>query len=96
MLLIACAFIVSISYGGIDDDSTLARMIACGIPLEEPYLQCRLSILMKEEKKAFRGGRILVPDSYYLMGTADPTWKLEKDEVCVILYVPLSSLFSSI
>ncbi|KAL5572573.1 hypothetical protein UlMin_022170 [Ulmus minor] len=79
------AFKVSISYGGIDDDSTLARMIACGIPLEEPYLQCCLSILMKEEKKALRGGRILVPDSYYLMGTADPTGKLEKDEVCVIL-----------
>ncbi|KAL5572572.1 hypothetical protein UlMin_022169 [Ulmus minor] len=79
------AFKVSISYGGIDDDSTLARMIECGIPLEEPYLQCRLSILMKEEKKALRGGRILVPDSYYLMGTADPTGKLEKDEVCVIL-----------
>lgn len=70
-----------------DDDFTLAKMLLSGIPLEEPYLKHRLSILLKEEKKGLRTGRIYVPDSYYLTGTADPTGKLESDEVCVVLYV---------
>jgi RNA-dependent RNA polymerase len=42
---------------------------------------------MKEEKKSLKGGKIPVPESYYLMGTADPTGLLESDEVCIILYV---------
>ncbi|XP_020536474.1 probable RNA-dependent RNA polymerase 5 isoform X3 [Jatropha curcas] len=67
------------------DDYTLAKMLLSGIPLEEPFVQHHLRILMKEEKKNLRGGRIPIPESYYLMGTADPTGRLESDEVCVIL-----------
>lgn len=75
------------------DKLNSARMILCGIPLEESYLQFHLSKLMKEEKKSLRGGKIPIPDSYYLMGTADPTGSLKPDEVCVILYDTLHFLF---
>ncbi|KAL5572577.1 hypothetical protein UlMin_022174 [Ulmus minor] len=82
---IRAALRVSNNYGHMDDDFTAARMILSGIPLEESYLQYRLSILMKEERKGLRGGKLYVPECYYLMGTADPTGKLEKDEVCIVL-----------
>ncbi|KAG5243701.1 RNA-dependent RNA polymerase [Salix suchowensis] len=75
---------VALNYEGMDDN-IVATMIGCGIPLEEPYLQHRLSILMKEEKKSLKGGKIPVPESYYLMGTADPTGLLKSGEVCIIL-----------
>lgn len=69
------------------DDFLVARMILSGIPLDESYLQYRLSMLLREEKKSLKSGRLHVPDCYYLMGTADPTGTLESDEVCIILYV---------
>ncbi|GMY36155.1 probable RNA-dependent RNA polymerase 5, partial [Fagus crenata] len=75
---------VSVSHGDMDDFSA-ARMILCGIPLDESYLQHRLSFLMKEEKKSLRGGKLHVPECCYLMGTVDPTGLLESDQVCVIL-----------
>lgn len=87
-------FAVSLIYGEIDDNSNVAKMISCGIPLEESYVQHRLSVLMKEEKSSLKKGKICIPDSYYLMGTADPTGSLEKDEVCVILYAWFLLLFS--
>ncbi|XP_062090882.1 probable RNA-dependent RNA polymerase 5 isoform X2 [Humulus lupulus] len=77
---------VGIIYGNMDSDFTIARMILSGIPLEEPYLQYRLSVLMKEEKKSLKGGKLYIPECYYLMGTADPTGKLESDEVCIVLH----------
>lgn len=82
-------YAVSINYGEMDD-FYVARMILSGIPLDESYLQYRLSILMKEEKKSLAGGKLHVSECYYLMGTADPTGILERDEVCVILYVAFS------
>ncbi|XP_023006718.1 probable RNA-dependent RNA polymerase 5 isoform X2 [Cucurbita maxima] len=75
---------VSINNGDMDD-FLVARMILSGIPLDESYLQYRLSMLLREEKKSLRSGRLHVPDCYYLMGTADPTCTLESNEVCVIL-----------
>ena len=77
------------NYGNMDNDFTVARRISCGIPLEEPYLQYRLSVLMKEQKKSLKGGKIYIPECYYLMGTTDPTGKLESDQVCIFLYVLL-------
>ncbi|KAJ8770619.1 hypothetical protein K2173_021266 [Erythroxylum novogranatense] len=69
-------------------DYDVVQMIGCGIPLEEPYLQLhRLSTLVTEEKRRLKDGKIHVPESYYLMGTVDPTGDLESDEVCIILYV---------
>ncbi|XP_021641706.2 probable RNA-dependent RNA polymerase 5 isoform X2 [Hevea brasiliensis] len=67
------------------DDYMVARMLFSGIPLEESYIQYHQLILMREEKKCLKGGRIPIPESYYLMGTTDPTGTLEGDEVCVIL-----------
>ncbi|KAL9440712.1 hypothetical protein AB3S75_019390 [Citrus x aurantiifolia] len=76
---------VSFNYGGMDYDFTSARMILSGISLDEPYLQHRLSILMKEEKKNLQAGKLPVTESYYLMGTVDPTGILKSNEVCIIL-----------
>ncbi|XP_050363842.1 probable RNA-dependent RNA polymerase 3 [Argentina anserina] len=76
---------VAEKYGEIDDNFSAKLMISFGIPLEESYLRFRLSILMKEENNSLRKGRLYIPDSYNLMGTADPTGTLKKDEVCVIL-----------
>lgn len=70
-----------------DDDFISARMILSGISLDEPYLQHRLSILMNEEKKSLQAGKLPVTESYYLMGTVDPTRILKSNEVSIILYV---------
>ncbi|KAE7998673.1 hypothetical protein FH972_003192 [Carpinus fangiana] len=75
---------VSVCHGDMDDFCA-TRMILSGIPLDESFLQHWLSVLMKEEQRSLRGGKLPVPESYYLMGTADPTGILESDEVCVIL-----------
>lgn len=66
------------------DDFLAARMILSGIPLDEPCLQNQLSIFAKEELKNLRAGRLHVPNSYYLMGTVDPTGCLKRDQVCII------------
>ncbi|KAM2643894.1 hypothetical protein EV1_017650 [Malus domestica] len=76
---------VALNYGGMDDDYISFKMISSGIPLEESYLQHRLSFLKKEENKSLKKGKISSPQSYMLMGTSDPTGMLEKDEVCVLL-----------
>ncbi|CAI0543503.1 unnamed protein product [Linum tenue] len=61
------------------------EMIVSGIPLEESYLNFRLPALMGEENKRLKAGKFLLPDSYYLMGTADPSGALKEGEVCIIL-----------
>ncbi|KAF3442981.1 hypothetical protein FNV43_RR16899 [Rhamnella rubrinervis] len=76
---------VSMNYGDMDDNFTVARMILSGIPLEESYLQYRLSILMKKQLESLKGGKLFVPGCYYLMGTVDPTGILESNQVCIIL-----------
>lgn len=78
-------FSVAVNRGNTDKDFTIAKMILCGIPLEEPYLHHRLSLLLKEQKMSLRTGKLYVPDCYYLMGTADPTGILKSDEVCIVL-----------
>ncbi|MED6125806.1 hypothetical protein PIB30_072109 [Stylosanthes scabra] len=77
------AFKAALNHGDLDDYTAL-HMILCGIPIEEPYVQRRLSIIAKEEMKRLKGGKIYIPDSFYLMGTVDPTGKLERNQVCVI------------
>ncbi|CAI9285993.1 unnamed protein product [Lactuca saligna] len=76
---------VGLNYGQMDDSATSVAMIGSGIPLDEPYLQYRLSILANEERKGLRGGKLPVNESFYLIGTADPTGILNSDEVCIIL-----------
>lgn len=63
------------------------RMICSGVPLDEPFLQHCLVNLESSERTKLKEGRIPVNESFYLMGTADPTGVLHYDEVCVILYV---------
>ncbi|CAH8355022.1 unnamed protein product [Eruca vesicaria subsp. sativa] len=74
----------ALNYGDMDDNNA-AQMILAGIPLEEPHLKDHLSILMSTEKNDLKAGRLPVSESYYLMGTVDPTGELKKDEVCVVL-----------
>ncbi|KAF9615290.1 hypothetical protein IFM89_022617 [Coptis chinensis] len=78
------ALSVSLRYGEMDD-FLVPRMILSGIPLDEPYLKTRLSVIMNEEKKGLKGGKLPINECYYLMGTADPTGRLKGDEVCIIL-----------
>ncbi|KAK1397076.1 RNA-dependent RNA polymerase [Heracleum sosnowskyi] len=40
---------------------------------------------VNHERKGLQEGRLPISDSYFLMGTADPTGLLNSDEVCVIL-----------
>ncbi|KAK1266087.1 putative RNA-dependent RNA polymerase 4 [Acorus gramineus] len=67
------------------DNFLVSRMILCGIPLDEPYLQLRLSEHMNSEKKGLKNFKLPINDSYYLMGTVDPTGTLSCNQVCVIL-----------
>ncbi|CAN6900697.1 unnamed protein product [Brassica oleracea] len=72
------------NYGDMDEYNAL-QMIMSGIPLDEPHLKDHLSILLSTEKNDLKAGKLLVTESYYLMGTVDPTGKLKQNEVCVIL-----------
>ncbi|KAG2259406.1 hypothetical protein Bca52824_078700 [Brassica carinata] len=72
------------NYGDMDEYNAL-QMIMSGIPLDEPHLKDHLSILLNTEKNDLKAGKLLVTESYYLMGTVDPTGKLKQNEVCVIL-----------
>ncbi|XP_024015999.1 probable RNA-dependent RNA polymerase 5 isoform X2 [Eutrema salsugineum] len=74
----------ALNHGDMDDQNA-AQMILVGIPLDEPHLKDRLSILSNIEKNDLKAGRLPVTESYYLMGTVDPTGELKEDEVCVIL-----------
>ncbi|KAG5059057.1 hypothetical protein JHK87_000086 [Glycine soja] len=69
---------------GEKDEYNAAEMILCGIPLDEPFLKHHLSRFAREEKKKLRGGKLYMPDCFYLMGTVDPTGHLKKNQVCII------------
>ena len=78
---------VAMNYGEKDCDFNVAKMILAGIPLSEPCLQSRLSVMAESERKGLGRGRLPISESFYLMGTTDPTGILKSNEVCVILYV---------
>lgn len=75
------------NHGSSDDDFITANMILSGVPLDDPCVQHRLSHLAFLERKGLREGKLPISDSFFLMGTADPSGLLNRDEVCVILYV---------
>ncbi|VVA99749.1 unnamed protein product [Arabis nemorensis] len=75
---------IALNYGEMDDHNA-AEMILVGIPLNEPHLRTHLSTLLKTENNSLKEGKLPVSESYYLMGTVDPTGELKEDEVCVIL-----------
>lgn len=68
-----------------DNVDLIRRMLLSGIALDEPYLHNCLTYLASEAKKKLQRGKLPITESYYLMGTADPTGLLENDQVCVIL-----------
>ena len=76
------------------DEFNALRMIMLGMPLDEPHLKDQLSILLKTQRNDLKAGKLHVTESYYLMGTVDPTGKLKQNEVCVILYMLSTQLFS--
>ncbi|CAA3021996.1 probable RNA-dependent RNA polymerase 3 isoform X1 [Olea europaea subsp. europaea] len=76
---------VASNHEGMDDGFMAQRMLSSGIPLSEPYLQQCLSRLVKDDKAKLKTGRIPISESFYVMGTADPTGRLNNDQVCVIL-----------
>lgn len=80
-----CLHAVAVNHRDRDDASIATSMIMAGVPLTEPYLWCCLSSLAKEERNGLKGGRLPISDTFYLMGTADPTDTLNPNEVCVIL-----------
>ena len=82
---LTCLCAAARNYGDMDEYNAL-QMIMSGIPLDEPHLKDHLSILLNTEKNDLKAGKLLVTESYYLMGTVDPTGKLKQNEVCVILY----------
>ncbi|XP_060209832.1 probable RNA-dependent RNA polymerase 3 isoform X2 [Lycium barbarum] len=76
---------VTVNHRDRDDASIATSMIMAGVPLTEPYLWCCLSSLAKEERNGLKAGRLPISDTFYLIGTADPTDTLNPREVCVIL-----------
>lgn len=63
----------------------MRRMLLSGIAFDEPYLHNCLTHVASEEMKRLQRGKLPISESYYLMGTADPTRLLVNDQVCVIL-----------
>ncbi|GJP35607.1 hypothetical protein CLOM_g20104 [Closterium sp. NIES-68] len=61
------------------------QMLACGIPLSEPYLQDALQKRLKNAAESLEKGHVAAERSYYLMGVADPTGTLQPDQVVVLL-----------
>jgi RNA-dependent RNA polymerase len=53
-------------YGNTNDFLPL-RMILSGISLDDPYLQSRLAVMMREEWNNLKARKIPVSDSYNLM-----------------------------
>lgn len=87
LLLDAFNVSVAIRNGESDDNGTTARMISAGVPLSGPHLQDRLAKLVNFERNSLKEGKLPISESFYLMGTVDPTGLLKANEVCVILYV---------
>ena len=56
-----------------------------GISLEEPYLKKTLFEVSKSQLQDLSTGRVTIPDSYNLMGCADPTGMLERNQVVIVL-----------
>ncbi|MCO5556264.1 hypothetical protein L7F22_009810 [Adiantum nelumboides] len=65
-------------------DSAL-RMLYANVPMEEPYLKKTLLDLTRSQLQELSTGRVTIPDTYNLMGCADPTGRLERNQVAIVL-----------
>ncbi|KAI5073205.1 hypothetical protein GOP47_0011218 [Adiantum capillus-veneris] len=61
------------------------RMLAANVPMEEPYLKKTLLDLTRFQLQELSTGRVTIPDTYNLMGCADPTGRLERNQVAIVL-----------
>ncbi|GMI89458.1 hypothetical protein like AT2G19930 [Hibiscus trionum] len=75
---------VALNCGGMDELG-VAKMILSGIPLDESFLQFRMSIMLNKDRKNLLEGKLPITESYYLMGTVDPSETLKSGEVSIIL-----------
>jgi hypothetical protein len=60
-------------------------MLMAGISLDEPYLKKTLFDLSKSQLQELSTGRVTIPDCYNLMGCADPTGMLKRNQVVIVL-----------
>ncbi|BBN11259.1 hypothetical protein Mp_5g10380 [Marchantia polymorpha subsp. ruderalis] len=63
----------------------LLMMINARIPLTEPFLHRSLLDIVKRKLEDFTTGKVNLPESFYLMGTADPTGTLKRNQVAIVL-----------
>ncbi|CAM6081635.1 unnamed protein product [Calypogeia fissa] len=61
------------------------RMLLAGIPPKEPFLQKTIMELRKDLLQDYRKGKVPLPDSCYLYGTADPSGTLEPNQVAITM-----------
>ena len=62
------------------------EMLLSGLePSQEPFLQKVISEMIKYELKNYSLGKVPVRDTAYLMGCADPTGRLERNQVVIIM-----------
>jgi RNA-dependent RNA polymerase len=61
-------------------------MLLSGLePSQEPFLQKVISEMVKSDLKNYSSGKVPVPDAAYLMGCADPTGLLERNQVAILV-----------
>lgn len=61
-------------------------MLLSGLePSKEPFLQKVISEMVKCDLQKYSLGKVPVPDTAYLMGCADPTGLLEKNQVAILV-----------
>ena len=61
-----------------------SKMLLAGF-LKEPYLQQMLFTMVKVRFQDLRLGKFHVPNTFNLMGCADPSGTLKRNEVAIIL-----------
>jgi RNA-dependent RNA polymerase len=66
-------------------DQTM-RMIMANIPMNNPQMQKNLKKITQDKITLLRKGCVPLPESYYLMGTSDPTKEriLKSNEVAIV------------
>jgi len=62
------------------------EMLMAGLkPGKEPFLQKILLEMVKSKLQGYSLGKVQVPKTAYLMGCADPTGLLERNQVAILL-----------
>ncbi|XP_024533950.1 probable RNA-dependent RNA polymerase 4 isoform X1 [Selaginella moellendorffii] len=61
------------------------RMILAGIPLTDHFLRNSLMTMIRTQLKRYAKANVPLEGSYYLMGSADPTNTLARNQVAILL-----------